>query len=279
MWAFRVAVPGLEAALHVDTTHVHAGAHACTVERLRPGDQPWLAERRDVEGPSFVCFLARDEAEPPVAGWFTAPGAAERSAAYQHWRGAFQHGRLRFAQHVLLMTGDLATCERWLPAVVSHLWTVRLPAALEAATAEMFQHAIADVPGIHEATPRDRSTWTRIGARTRRIGLLKAVAIRLEDTLWRDTQLVGEPGTLVTLLNRKASLTERVDRLGAQLHFAADVYDVATDRLTESAYASREYRVELGIVGLLYTRRVISHHFCRALFLGWPYSEATQRVE
>jgi hypothetical protein len=149
------------------------------------------------------------------------------------------------------MTGDLATCERWLPAVVSHLWTVRLLAALEAATAEMFQHAIADVPRIHEATPRNRSTWTRIGARTRRIGLLKAVAIRLEDTLWRDTQLVGAPGTLVKLLNWKAALTERVDRLGAQLQVAADVYDVATDRLTEAAYASREYRVELGIVGLL----------------------------
>jgi hypothetical protein len=249
--AFRIEVPGLEAASTVDTTLVNAGAQACTVERLSPGAEPWLAERGGVSGLYFVFFLAREATDHPLASFLTAQRAAERFPSYKNWSGDFQHGRVCFAQNVLLLTGELANVEQLLPALVSHLWTVSLLESLEEATAQMFQHATEDVHFTHGATKRDLSAWTRIGARTRRMGLLKAVAIILEEKIWRDARLIGEQGKLVKLLNRKAALEERVERLKDKLQFASDMYELSNDRLTEYAYFSREYKVEIWIVVLL----------------------------
>jgi hypothetical protein len=249
--AFRIQVPPLEAASEVDTTLVNAGAHECTVERISPGDEPWLAERCGVSGAYFLFFFAREDADQPITTFLTAQRAAERLPSYQNWSGDVQQGRVRFAQNMLLLTGELATCEQLLPALVSHLWTVGLLESLEEATVQMFQQATEDVHFTHGATRRDLSAWTRIGSRTRRMGLLKAVAIILEEKIWRDTLLVGEQGTLVKLLNSEAALEDRVAKLGDKLQFASDVYELSNDRLTEYAYFYRQYKVEIWIVVLL----------------------------
>jgi hypothetical protein len=83
------------------------------------------------------------------------------------------------------------------------------------------------------------------------MGLLKAVAILLEEKIWRDTLLVGEQGKLVKLLNSAAALEGRVAKLGDKLQFASDVYELSNDRLTEYAYFYRQYKVEIWIVVLL----------------------------
>src|SRR5262249_19160256 len=113
--AFRIEVPGLEAASTVDTTRVNAGAQACTVERLSPGAEPWLAERGGVSGLYFVFFLAREATDHPLASFLTAQRAAERFPSYKNWSGDFQHGRVCFAQNVLPLTGELANVEQLLP--------------------------------------------------------------------------------------------------------------------------------------------------------------------
>jgi hypothetical protein len=253
--AFRIQVPELEAASKVDTTLVNAGAHECTVERISPGDEPWLAERCGVSGQYFLFFLARADTDHPLTTLLTAQRAAERFPSYKHWSGDFQQGCVCFAQNMLLLTGELTTFEQLMPALVSHLWTVGLLESLEEATAQTFQQATEDVHFTHGATRRDLPAWTRIGARTRRMGLLKAIAIILKEKIWRDTLLVGEQGKLVKVLNSAAALEDRVAILGDKLQFASDVYAVSTDQLTGYAYFYREYKVELWIVMLLSLQR------------------------
>jgi len=249
--AFRIRVPELEAASTVDTTLVNAGAQECAVEPISPGDEPWLAEHCGVRGQYFLFFLAREDMDHLLTTFLTEQQAAEHCPSYKTWSGDFQHGRVRFAQNMLWLTGELATFEQLRPVLVSHLWIVGVLEALEEATVQMFQQATEDVHFTHKVTRRDLSAWTHIDARTRRMALLHAVALLLEEKIWRDTLIVGEHGKLVKLLNSKAALKDRVDRLRYRLEFASDVYALSNDRLADYAYFYREYKVEICIVVLL----------------------------
>lgn len=123
---------------------------------------------------------------------------------------------------------------------------------MERETEEYLQSSEQDINLTHQVGDADLARWPGVNEGVRRATLLRIRFARLEPCLERPSpRLVGATRRIVTELTSGTEVADRLEVVDGRIDILQDLYESATDRLSEYSYFRREYRLEMAIVIVL----------------------------
>ena len=129
---------------------------------------------------------------------------------------------------------------------------------LERETPEKLENATADVPLTHAVTEVDLLRQAHVNQVTEWAGRARIRFTSIQPRLEKASiGLAPVSRRLVTELCVQSETAERLRAVDDQLEVIEDLYELANDRLTEFAYFSREYRIEIWILAALIIEAVV----------------------
>lgn len=151
-----------------------------------------------------------------------------------------------------VIIGDPARIHEFLPALIAFAYHEGELRRMERETDEHLRSAEMDIGLTHQVSDADLARWPRANEGVRRATLLRIHFARLEPRLERPSlQLAGATRRFVSELVLQTDVVGRLEVLDDRIEVLQDLYESATDRLSEYSYFRREYRLEIGIIIVL----------------------------
>lgn len=151
-----------------------------------------------------------------------------------------------------LIIGSVERCRELLEGLVAFAWYESRLRHLENAVAQAWESARRDIELTHQPKPQDLLRQPQVNRQVLHTTRWRMTYTRLESHLEKPPQQL--PGAVRRLYNELSVQAETHDRLAAlddRIEVLQDLYELATDRLSEYRYYRGELRVEWLIVAIL----------------------------
>ena len=152
----------------------------------------------------------------------------------------------------LMLIGDPARTREILRAVIEFAYYEGNLHRMEREVDTYLRAAENDISLTHQVTDSDLARWPRANEGVKLATLLRMHYVRLETRLERpSSNLAGPARRLVAELALQVDVADRLVAVDDRIEVLQDLYESATDRLSEYSYFRREYRLEVGIIIVL----------------------------
>ncbi len=253
-WRFRFVAHNGE--VRGDESRHFTHPHSVTVVRqalpvgdgLDVGPEPldWL---------DVICVSVPSALPPNLKGWLNPPAdpSAVTTVGVQT-----ETVKLRWRPGRAIVFGSTHDCDKAIAGLVEFAFLEGELRRLEQAITPHQATAERDVDFAYDIRSRDRSQWARLYRTIQALYTLRLQFARLEPQLLQASRtLPAEARHLIARLSAKADIEARLESLSDQLEACEDLYEGATDRISDFCNYRKELWLEIAIVILLLVEVVL----------------------